>query len=202
LQALVDYGPRYERVLRESGIEFRPPTGISAFDIEERLEGDATTDFGAPGVAPSADVAPVDDAELGRLETILRSCWRAFDAAATAAHGKTLRLGPRGGGRDLHEIVRHILGGEAAYLSRLAWRIDDSGEGDPLGALPGAREAVLRALETAVRSGMPERGPRGGRLWTPRYFVRRVAWHALDHAWEIEDRTENTTNTTNNPIIQ
>ncbi len=22
----------------------------------------------------------------------------------------------------------------------------------------------------------------------PRYFVRRVSWHVLDHAWEIEDR--------------
>lgn len=24
--------------------------------------------------------------------------------------------------------------------------------------------------------------------WPPRYFVRRSAWHVLDHAWEIEDR--------------
>lgn len=24
---------------------------------------------------------------------------------------------------------------------------------------------------------------------TARYLVRRVAWHVLDHAWEIEDRT-------------
>ena len=22
----------------------------------------------------------------------------------------------------------------------------------------------------------------------PRYFVRRLAWHVLDHVWEIEDR--------------
>jgi hypothetical protein len=25
-------------------------------------------------------------------------------------------------------------------------------------------------------------------LWTPRYVVRRVAWHTVDHLWEIEDR--------------
>ncbi len=25
-------------------------------------------------------------------------------------------------------------------------------------------------------------------LWTARSFVRRVAWHTLDHTWEIEDR--------------
>jgi hypothetical protein len=26
-------------------------------------------------------------------------------------------------------------------------------------------------------------------LWSPRYAVRRTAWHPLDHAWEIEDRS-------------
>ena len=31
-------------------------------------------------------------------------------------------------------------------------------------------------------------GPRGGVRWSARYFVRRAAWHALDHVWEIEDR--------------
>jgi len=24
--------------------------------------------------------------------------------------------------------------------------------------------------------------------WPARYYVRRAAWHVLDHAWEIEDR--------------
>jgi hypothetical protein len=28
--------------------------------------------------------------------------------------------------------------------------------------------------------------------WPPRYAARRIAWHALDHAWEIEDRSEPT----------
>ena len=32
--------------------------------------------------------------------------------------------------------------------------------------------------------------PLAGRKWPPRYAVRRIAWHALDHAWEMEDRTE------------
>jgi hypothetical protein len=25
--------------------------------------------------------------------------------------------------------------------------------------------------------------------WPARYLVRRSAWHALDHAWEIEDKS-------------
>jgi hypothetical protein len=28
------------------------------------------------------------------------------------------------------------------------------------------------------------------RKWTARYAAHRIAWHSLDHAWEIEDRTE------------
>ena len=32
--------------------------------------------------------------------------------------------------------------------------------------------------------------PIAGRKWPLRYAARRIAWHALDHAWEIEDRTE------------
>jgi hypothetical protein len=26
--------------------------------------------------------------------------------------------------------------------------------------------------------------------WLPRYAARRIAWHVLDHAWEMQDRTE------------
>jgi hypothetical protein len=50
------------------------------------------------------------------------------------------------------------------------------------------RRAVLDALAAAPRSGRVPQGPRGGKRWTVRYFIRRSAWHALDHAWEIEDR--------------
>ena len=54
--------------------------------------------------------------------------------------------------------------------------------------LDRTRQAVLDALAAAAHGEVPARGPRGGVIWTPRYFVRRVAWHVLDHAWEIEDR--------------
>jgi hypothetical protein len=47
---------------------------------------------------------------------------------------------------------------------------------------------VLEALAAAAHGQLPTRGPRGGVIWAPRYFVRRVAWHVLDHVWEIEDR--------------
>jgi hypothetical protein len=32
--------------------------------------------------------------------------------------------------------------------------------------------------------------PLADRKWTQRYAARRIAWHALDHAWEMEDRSK------------
>ncbi|HKZ82673.1 MAG TPA: DinB family protein [Anaerolineae bacterium] len=188
LQALFEYGPRYARVLRAARLGFRAPADASAFAVIERLEGNTTTDFGAPGVAPSSDADPVDEVELRRFQALLKACWRAFDAAARAAIGKELRKGPRGGGRDLEGIVQHVLGGDAGYLTRLGWKLK-LGDGDELDEeLRRTRQAILEALASTARGEHPARGPRGGVRWTPRYFVRRVAWHVLDHAWEIEDR--------------
>ena len=185
LQALLDYGPRYARVMREAGIEFQAPEDAARLAVVERLEGDATTDFGAPGAIPAADERPVDEAGLERLRKILRTCWQALDAAATAAAGKELRKGPRGGGRELEGILRHVRESEAGYLGALGWKVKRGEAGQK--QRPD-RADILEGLEAAARGELPAQGPRGGRHWPPRYFVRRDAWHILDHAWEIEDR--------------
>ena len=188
LQALLDYGPRYARVLRSVPLGFRAPAAVSEFAVVERLEGDVTTDFGSPGIPPSSDTKPVDHVEFQRFETLLTACWQAFDGAVRQASGKELRKGPRGGGREVEAIVEHVLDADAGYLTRLAWKHKQGEEEDPGKELARTRQAIVNALAAAMRGEMPERGPRGGILWTPRYFVRRVAWHVLDHAWEIEDR--------------
>jgi len=46
---------------------------------------------------------------------------------------------------------------------------------------------LLKALTSAARGEIAAQGPCGGIRWSPRFFVRRIAWHVLDHAWEIED---------------
>jgi hypothetical protein len=188
LQALVDYGPRYAHVLRNSGLGFQPPADVSTLTVVERLAGNQTTDFGAPDVAPAGDAAAIDDAEHQRFQTLLTACWQAFDAAMMAATGKELRKGPRGGGRELEGIAQHVQAAERGYLARLAWKLPKQSNGDLRHELARTRQAVLDALAAAVRGETPKQGPRGGIIWSPRYFVRRVAWHALDHVWEIEDR--------------
>jgi hypothetical protein len=190
IEALFGYGPRFAKALRGTRLGFQAPAERTALAVVERLTGTSTTDFGALGVAPSVDTAPVDDADLRRLESLLRACWRAFDRAAEAAEGAELAKGPRGGGRDLDRIVDHVLGAEEGYVAMLGAKVPKASTGEPNGAgrASRVRAAGLDAVERAVREGVPP-SPRGGKRWTPRFFVRRSSWHILDHAWELEDRT-------------
>lgn len=188
LEALVASAPRYARALRGTRLGFTPPVDQASLTVVERLKGDATTDFGAPGAAPSADRAPVSAAELERFRKLLRAAWRTFDRAVDGAAGRTLRKGPRGGGRSLSGIVHHVIGADAGYLSSLGWKHRWDENADPAEERARIRKAIFEGLEASTGGEIPRRGPRGGVRWSPRYFVRRVAWHALDHAWEIEDR--------------
>ena len=184
LDALLSYGPRYRAVVAGVVPGFTIPRSAAALEIAERLPGNASTDFGAPGIPPSEDADPPTTGELRRLQAILVACWTAFDRVADAADGHALRVGPRGGGRDLRKIRGHVLEAEVAYLGSLggsARRGADDAR---------ARAAFLEALRARARGELPEVGPRGGRRWSTRYAIRRSAWHTLDHAWEIEDRVE------------
>jgi hypothetical protein len=43
------------------------------------------------------------------------------------------------------------------------------------------------AQQRAIIADTLRRGE-AGTAWPARYVLRRMAWHVLDHAWEIEDR--------------
>jgi hypothetical protein len=188
LQALYDYGPRYTRALETTRLQFRAPSEASTLVVVERLTGNATTNFGAPNLTLSRDTKPIDPTELERWQVVLNACWRTFDTAVRAATGQALSKGPRGGGRGLTKIIEHVRDVDASYLTSLGGTPPPSEERTPSQALAPLRQAILTTLIAAACSEVPARGPRGGVRWTPRYFVRRLAWHELDHAWEIEDR--------------
>jgi hypothetical protein len=83
-----------------------------------------------------------------------------------------------------------VVGAERSYVAQLGWRWQEPLAEDLAERTRQVRATALLALAAAARDELPKRGPRGGVMWTPRYFVRRAAWHMLDHVWEIEDRTE------------
>ena len=182
LESLLAAAPRYATVLNGTRLGFAVPKDVRGIRVVERLSGDATTDFGAPGAKAKADRRPLDDIEIRRQLTILRACWRTFDGAVGRAEGVELRKGPRGGGRTLEAIVAHVNDADGAYLSQLAIKPPKAA------GLGETRETIAGALEAARTATLPRKRPRGGDVWPPRFFVRRVAWHVLDHAWEIEDR--------------
>ena len=185
LEALLAAGPRYAKAVGRAGGPFTPPKSVDAFKVVEKLKGDATTDFGAPGIAPKADSRALSHKELARQHKLLEASWAAFERAAKKAKGKTLSVGPRGGGRKLDAITRHVDDADGAYLRALGGK-PAAGSGD---TTMGLRKALLDMVAARAGGMEPPPSPRKKKpFWMPRYAVRRSAWHALDHAWEIEDR--------------
>lgn len=159
-----------------------PARAGASLDVVERLAGNATTDFGAPGAIPSRDRKPTTAAEAKRIAALVSASWKMLEQTAAGAPA-SLRKGPRGGGRDRDAIVAHVVSAESLYYTRaLGLRYPELQPGDRR-AVKAMRDAILKVL-SAPSKGKPlaEKG------WPPRYAARRIAWHALDHAWEIDDR--------------
>lgn len=181
LEALAAYAPRYRVVADEAGIAFAARVA-DAFEVVERVKGNATTDFGAPAVVPDVDGQPLTARRAARQAALVGAAWSVFDRVVAGAPA-ALRKGPRGGGRDRDKILEHVVSAEAAYARKIGvrHRAPDPADRPAVAELRAAVEDALR--RTRAGEPMAEKG------WPPRYAARRIAWHALDHAWEIEDRS-------------
>ena len=173
IDALFEYAPRYAIVAELANQRFSVEP---AFDVVERLPGDATTEYGAPSARATADSAPLRGEELERQVRLLEASWAVFDEVA-ATSTETLRKGPRGGGRDRTKVVLHVLEAERGYVPKIGVRTKKSEADDSL-----TISANRAAVSDALRSGVAD--PK----WPLRYWIDRSAWHVLDHAWEIEDK--------------
>jgi hypothetical protein len=190
LETLAAYTGRYRDAIGRPPRSVRPPPESSSFDVIERIGGDASTDYGVPGKPLPSDDRGLAGADLEQWLGILDAAWRAFGRSVEGARGRKLRTGPRGGGRTVDKMVDHVLESEAGYLSQLdRARAPGTSRTDP-GHERALRATIVDSLRRRAAGEMPEIGRRTSPFWTPRYFIRRTAWHALDHAWEIEDRAE------------
>jgi hypothetical protein len=180
LEALVAVAARYAVVAREAGFAF-PTVSKANFRVAERLPGSATTDFGAPSAIATDEAEALSRQEAQRLARLLQAAWTILDRVVAGAPAE-LRKGPRGGGRDRDRVFAHVVGAEVMYARKLGIRMREPAPGD-IEALTKLRDAIVRSLES------PEETVPAETRWLPRYAARRIAWHVLDHAWEIEDRS-------------
>jgi hypothetical protein len=179
LGALCTYAERYAAVAKEAGQAFEPRD----YDVVEHTDGGSGTDFGVPSSITDLDHRAVDTAEAERQARLVEAAWLVLDRIAATAPAE-LRKGPRGGGRDRDKMLAHVFESDWYYAREMGIRVPQPAATD---------RAAIDAMRTAMLDGLrqPSDGsPLAGRKWTPRYAARRVAWHSLDHAWEMEDRSD------------
>ncbi|MFI7612748.1 hypothetical protein ACIBP6_16120 [Nonomuraea terrae] len=173
LDRLMDYVPRYRLIAERAGLAFDPGEP----QVVARVQGAGTTDFGVPYQVPGLDLEPLPGPEAERQAAVVRAAWESFEETA-ALSPEELRKGPRGGGRDRSKIVAHVTEAERSYARNVGVRHK------PFRSV--ADRDAMRAELIEVLSRPWE--PPATTAWPPRYALRRIAWHVIDHIWEIEDR--------------
>ena len=180
IERLQAYLPRYAAVANLAGMG-APFAAHTAVEVVERYPGTGSTDFwGISFAFSSIDKQAMSSEEVERELALMRASWAFFDAVR-ARVSTELQKGPRGGGRDRDQIVRHTLVNEQGWAEGLGIRA-------PEGAVltdEGLR-AHRAAYCEAIRAFHVE-GKLAGK-WPLRYLIRHTAFHTLDHAWEMEDK--------------
>jgi hypothetical protein len=178
LEALAAYAHRYGPIAGRAGLSFPAPLTVADLEVVERVVGDASTSFGVPHQVTELDLRPVTSAAANRLADLLQAAWDTLADVAAAAPAE-LRKGPRGGGRNRDKVLAHVADAERAYVRKIGLR-------------PAADAPIetLRAEVMGVFRLGTDGSPLPGGTWPLRYAARRFTWHVLDHAWEIEDRTD------------
>jgi len=182
LELLESYHERYRPVALMAGMgpELDDAGGLDV--VEERV-GTPSTDFWGISFSP-ADVEhePMGAGELDRNLALLRGCWGFFDAVAARVSAE-MRKGPRGGGRDRDEIIRHTIRTESEdFAKRVGLRVPENGALTQKG-LREYRKAYIAAMR-AYNAGEGTRM----RSWNLPFLIRHSAFHTMDHAWEMEDK--------------
>jgi len=183
LATLESYRERYRPIANLAGMASEFDAAGSLEIVEEKV-GTGSTDFWGISFSPSStEIDPMDEAALERGITLLRACWEFFDAVAGRVSPE-MRKGPRGGGRERDEIVRHVFRVESLDFARQVGLQMPDGPILAGDALRQYREDYVAGMH-AYNTGQFERRMRS---WTLPFLVRHTAFHTLDHAWEMEDK--------------
>ena len=182
LELLESYRDRYRPIAVAAGMTKKFDAAGRRLDVVADEVGTGSTDFWGISFAPSGlEDEPMKKAELDRKLSLLQACWDFFDQVA-ARVSPEMQKGPRGGGRERDQIIRHVLRVERLdCANRLGLGLPDDDE--PLDVLRDHREPFVAAMR-AYNAGEGERM----RKWNLPFVIRHSAFHTMDHAWEMQDK--------------
>jgi hypothetical protein len=182
LATLESYRVRYRPIAVLAGLA-KDFDGSGTLRVAEDKVGTGSTDFWGISFSPSSfEQGTMEERELDRKLQLLRACWSYFDVVAARVSSE-MRKGPRGGGRDRDQIVRHTVRVESEdFAKRVGLRLPEGTALNPKGLIRH-RESFVAAME-AYNAG--EGSPM--RSWTLPFLIRHSAFHVMDHAWEMEDK--------------
>jgi hypothetical protein len=183
IKRLRAYIPRYSPVARLAGMG-AAFDAIDGVDVVEQYTGTGSTDFW--GISFAFSSFDRQDMAAGELECELRlmqACWAFFDDVRGRVSAD-MQKGPRGGGRDRDQIVRHTFAAERDWATGVGVLTPDGAMLTNEG-LQAHRDAYCRAIREYHSEGEMA-GKRA--KWPLRYLIRHTAFHTLDHAWEMEDK--------------
>src|SRR5207244_11434969 len=118
IEALIAYGGRYREALGPAATGLTLPLDSSGLQVVHRLKGNATTEFGAPGITAPSDRRPIDAVEVKRVRRLLQAAWTAFERTAVAAESVVLDKSHHGCGRSLWLMMIIVGGVELAVYVR------------------------------------------------------------------------------------
>ena len=180
IERLNSYLPRYATVAKLAGME-AGFADVSSVEVVEHYEGTGSTDFwGISFAFSSFDKQAMSDDALERELKLMQACWTFFDDVRSRVSAE-LKKGPRGGGRDRDRIVLHIFANEQDWAKGLGVVTPDEAMLTDKGMMVH-RIAYCDAIRSFHSEG------KMARKWPLRYLIRHTAYHALDHAWEMEDK--------------
>ena len=181
VRTLTAYLPRYAAVAQRAGLadEFAKARDV---EVVERVPGSSSTDFwGVAHVPSELEREVLAEAGLEQRLSLLQACWAHFDDVADRVTPDLVK-GPRGGGRSRDEIIRHVYSSERHnWWRKVGLRAEDGIRLTPA-ELAAYRSQYLDAIRAYNAEGRP------ARTWPIQFLIRRTGQHAMDHAWEMEDR--------------
>lgn len=183
VEKLRSYLPRYSQVAKLAGMNAAFDT-IQDVDVVEQYPGTGSTDFwGISFAFSSIDKEGMSSDELERELRLMQACWAFFDDVRGRVSAE-MQKGPRGGGRDRDDIVRHTLAAEQDWAKMIGVLTPDGAMATDEG-LKAHRDAYCQAIRE-----YHSQGKTAGKIakWPLRFLIRHTAFHTMDHTWEMEDK--------------